>query len=58
MQEGHRGAKKNCDTLIVIDNQRLVDVYPNLAIEQAFKVADEVASRAVKGISETINRQA
>ena len=44
-----------CDTLIVIDNQRLVDVYPNLAIEQAFKVADEVASRAVRGITETIN---
>ncbi len=47
--------RKNCDTLIVIDNQRLVEVYRNLAIEQAFKVADEVASRAVKGITETIN---
>lgn len=48
--------KKNCDTLIVIDNQKLVEVYKNLAIDQAFKVADEVASRAVKGITETINR--
>jgi len=48
--------RKNCDTLIVIDNQRLVEVYKNLAIDQAFKVADEVASRAVKGITETINR--
>lgn len=47
--------RKNCDTLIVIDNQRLVEVYRNLAIDQAFKVADEVASRAVKGITETIN---
>ncbi len=47
---------KNADTLIVIDNQRLVEVYKNLAIEQAFKVADEVASRAVKGITDTINR--
>ena len=54
-KKGIEELRKNCDTLIVIDNQRLVDVYPNLAIEQAFKVADEVASRAVKGISETIN---
>lgn len=54
-RKGIEELKKNVDTLIVIDNQRLVDIYPNLAIEQAFKVADEVASRAVKGISETIN---
>ena len=54
-KKGIEELKKNCDTLIVIDNQRLVEVYPNLAIEQAFRVADEVASRAVKGIAETIN---
>lgn len=47
--------RKNVDTLIAIDNQRLVDLYPNLAIEQAFKLADEVTSRAVRGITETIN---
>ncbi len=54
-KKGIEELSKSCDTLIVIDNQRLVDVYPNLAIDQAFKVADEVSSRAVKGISETIN---
>ncbi len=54
-KKGIAELSKNCDTLIVIDNQRLADVYPNLALEQAFKVADEVASRAVKGIAETIN---
>ena len=54
-KKGIEELSKSCDTLIVIDNQRLVDVYPNLAIEQAFKVADEVSSRAVKGIAETIN---
>ena len=47
--------KKSVDTLIVIDNQRLFEVYKNLAMEQAFKVADEVSLRAVKGITETIN---
>ncbi len=54
-RKGIEELRKQVDTLIVIDNQRLVDVYPNLAIEQAFKVADEVASRAVRGITETIN---
>jgi len=32
----------------------LVELVPNLPIEQAFSVADEVISRAVKGITETI----
>lgn len=43
------------DTLIVIDNQRLFEVYKNLAMEQAFKIADEISVRAVKGITDTIN---
>lgn len=55
-KKGIEELKKNVDTLIVIDNQRLVEVYRNLAIDQAFKVADEVASRAVKGITETLNK--
>jgi cell division protein FtsZ len=55
-RKGIEELRKNCDTLIVIDNQKLVEVYRNLAIDQAFKVADEVASRAVKGITETIVR--
>jgi cell division protein FtsZ len=55
-QKGIEELQKECDTLIVIDNQRLVEVYRNLAMDQAFKVADEVASRAVKGITETINK--
>jgi cell division protein FtsZ len=42
------------DTVIIIDNNRLVELVPNLPIEQAFSVADEVMARAVKGITETI----
>lgn len=55
-KKGIEELSKNCDTLIVIDNQRLAEVYRNLAIDLAFKIADEVASRAVKGITETINK--
>jgi len=47
--------RKYVDTLIVVDNQKLVELYPNLAMEQAFKVADEVTARAVRGITEAIN---
>ncbi len=54
-QKGVEELSKHVDTLIVIDNQRLVTLYPNLAMEQAFKVADEVTSRAVRGITEAIN---
>ncbi len=46
--------KENVDTLIVIDNQKLVNLYPNLPIEQTFKLADEITAKAVRGITETI----
>ncbi|MEM0372221.1 MAG: cell division protein FtsZ [archaeon] len=52
--EGIQKLRKVADTVIIIDNNRLVELVPNLPIEQAFSVADEVISRAVKGITETI----
>ncbi len=55
-RKGIEELSKNSDTVIVIDNQRLVDVYKNLTIDQAFKMADDVASKAVQGIAETINK--
>jgi len=42
------------DTVIVIDNNRLVDIAGNLPIEQAFAVANELTSTMIKGIVETI----
>jgi cell division protein FtsZ len=52
--EGIEKLREVADTVIVIDNNRLVELVPNLPIEQAFLVADEVIARAVKGITETI----
>lgn len=46
--------RKVADTVIVIDNNKLVEYVPNLPLDKAFSVADEVVSRAVKGITETI----
>jgi cell division protein FtsZ len=46
--------RKVADTVIILDNNKLVEYVPNLPIDKAFSVADEVVSRAVKGITETI----
>ena len=42
------------DTVIVIDNNRLVTIAGNLPIQQAFAVANELIATMIKGIVETI----
>ncbi|MEK6838787.1 MAG: cell division protein FtsZ [Candidatus Thermoplasmatota archaeon] len=44
------------DTVIVIPNDKLIELVPRLALNAAFKVADDVLMRAIKGISEVITR--
>jgi len=43
-----------CDTVIVIDNNRLVQIAGNLPVQQAFAVANELVSTMIKGIVEII----
>ena len=43
------------DTVVVIDNNRLVQIAGNLPIQQAFAVANELVSTMIKGIVETIS---
>ena len=45
---------KEVDTLIIIDNNKLLEYVPGLPIDSAFKVADEIIARAIGGISATI----
>src|SRR3990172_5965698 len=47
--------RKGADTVIVIDNNRLVQIAGNLPIQQAFAVANELVSTMIKGIVETIS---
>ena len=42
------------DTLIVIPNDKLLDLAPDLPLPIAFKVADEILTNAVKGITELV----
>ncbi|MDY6964746.1 MAG: cell division protein FtsZ [Halobacteriota archaeon] len=44
------------DTVIVVPNDKLLDIVPQLPLYAAFKVADEVLMRAVKGITELITK--
>ena len=55
-EEGLGKLKQYSDTVVVIDNNRLVELVPNLPIQDAFRVADEVISRTVSGITETITQ--
>ncbi|MHA1699645.1 MAG: cell division protein FtsZ [Promethearchaeota archaeon] len=49
-----RELRENVDTLVVIDNNKLLEIAPDLPIEDAFSIADEVLATMVKGITETI----
>ena len=44
------------DTLIVIPNDKLLELAPDLPLHTAFKVADEILTNAVKGTTELITR--
>ncbi|MEK6851606.1 MAG: cell division protein FtsZ, partial [Candidatus Thermoplasmatota archaeon] len=44
------------DTVIVIPNDKLLQLVPRLALNQAFKVADDVLMRGIKGITEVITK--
>ncbi|MEK6940370.1 MAG: cell division protein FtsZ [Nanoarchaeota archaeon] len=44
------------DTLIVVPNDKLLELAPDLPLQTAFKVADEILTNAVKGIAELVTR--
>jgi len=46
--------RKYADTVIVIDNNRLVSIAGNLPVQQAFAVANELIATMIRGIVETI----
>lgn len=54
-EDGIEGLKDKVDTLIVIPNQRILDVVDKkLSLLEAFKVADSVLTQGVQGISDLI----
>ena len=47
--------RRQCDTVVVIDNNKLMQLVPQLPINEAFRVADQVLANMIKGIVETIS---
>ncbi|MCJ2513489.1 MAG: cell division protein FtsZ [Candidatus Thermoplasmatota archaeon] len=54
--QGLKRLRDTCDTVIVIPNDKLLEVVPNLSLNDAFKVADEVLMRSIRGITEMITK--
>ena len=54
--EGIAELKKYVDTLLVIDNEKLIEVYGDLTFTSAFAKANEVLNTATKGIAEVISQ--
>jgi cell division protein FtsZ len=55
-EEGLEKLRGEADSIIVLDNNRLLDYVPNLPIGKAFSVMDQIIAETVKGISETITQ--
>jgi cell division protein FtsZ len=55
-RDGLDKLQKAVDTLIVIPNDKLLEIVPDVSITTAFKVADEILVNAVKGITELVTR--
>ena len=53
-QQGVEKLRKNVDSLIVINNNKLREVYGNLGFKAGFSKADEVLATASRGIAEVI----
>lgn len=54
--EGLAKLRKVTDSVIILDNNRLVQLFPNLPMNDAFAVADEIIARAIGGLVWTITQ--
>ena len=55
--EGAREMAKNVDALLIINNERLNEIYPDLSIFNAFAKADDTLLHAASGITEIITNR-
>ena len=55
-EEGINQLKNYVDTLLVINNEKLIEVYGDLTFTSAFAKANEVLNTATKGIAEVISQ--
>ncbi|OGI15676.1 cell division protein FtsZ [Candidatus Micrarchaeota archaeon RBG_16_49_10] len=53
---GLQNLRKNVDTIIIIPNDKLLEIVPDVSLATAFKVADEILVNSVKGIAELVTK--
>jgi len=54
--QGLSRLSKVCDTTIVIPNDTLIELVPQLPVQAAFKVADELLLQTIRGLTEMLTR--
>ncbi len=54
--KGLERLKEVCDTTIVLQNDRLLELVPKLPLEAAFRVTDEVLMQSIKGITDALTK--
>lgn len=52
--EGVKEMRKNVDALLIINNERLTEIYPDLNFINAFEKADDTLTNAAKSVAEII----
>lgn len=52
--KGVEAIAKNVDALLVINNERLLETYPNLPVKEGFRMVDQTLTVATKSIAEII----
>ncbi len=54
--QGLEEMRRNCHTVVAIDNNKLLDLYPQYSLKTAFSISDEVISSMIMSITESIAR--
>jgi cell division protein FtsZ len=55
-EDGLMNLRDTCDTVIVIENQKLLELAGNKPLAEAFAVADNLIATMIKGVTETISQ--
>lgn len=55
-RDGLERMRRSCDTTIVIQNDKLLELAPRMPLDAAFKLADTVLMTAIKGITEIVTK--
>ncbi len=48
--------KKNSDTIVIIPNDKLLEIVPRMPLNEAFRFADEILMKAIKGLTELVTK--